>query len=271
VVDVALVALCLNLIPPSAANVPESPESDSEAAQEHPVPLTPSREPDARGLQLSLLVGIDILAWTGYSYDTRVSLQGAPSFQYRGTAGAPGVMLSFGAAVRLPGAMRRITIGASTTGGGLKSNSHPVIPAGVSTPFSQTNLQNQIRYRYSYAPGWSPALFLSVEHDVGFFHDGRIRAGYQYRRQTGLYTGAFEPFLGNHAWADYNVRLESRSHLIRVSVNDYISFQDPDIDPGKSHRPRRRAGLIRQWGISVGTNRTAILFAAIGPIWDITH
>jgi len=84
-------------------------------------------------------------------------------------------MLSFGGAVTLRGALRRITLGAGITGGGLHSSTRPVIPAGVSTPFSQTNLQNQIRYKYSYAPGWSAARSLYIEHDVGFFHDGSLQ------------------------------------------------------------------------------------------------
>ncbi|MDQ1469749.1 MAG: hypothetical protein QOJ99_1229 [Bryobacterales bacterium] len=274
-------ALCLNLGPASAANLPEGPESEVEADaldqprpatdQKSPVPVKPSKEPSARGLQLAVLVGIDVLGWAGYSYDTRVSLPDGQQLRYRGTAGAPGVMLSFGGAVTLPGALRRITLGASLTGGGLNSRKRPVIPAGVVTPFSQVNLQNQILNKYLYSPGWGPALSLYVDHDLGFLHESRVRAGYQFWRQTGSYTGAFEASGRSHALAGYDVRLESRSHLIRVSVNDYGSFQDPDSNTTTSHRSGRRVGIVRQWGVSIGTHRTIVIFAGIGPFWEIAR
>jgi hypothetical protein len=303
--------LCLNLGTALAANVLESPESKVEAdtldqpgpasdqsatdhsasdhsasdhaASDHaasdrsgsdqkdPAPVKPSKEPKTRGLQLALLLGIDVVAWTGYSYDTRVSLQDGRRFQYLGKAGAPGVMFSFGGAVTLPGALRRITLGASINGGGLNSSRRPVIPAGVSTPFSQVNLQNRIFNKYLYSPGWSPALSFYVDHDLGFLHESRIRAGYQYWRQTGTYTGAFETSDKDRSLAGYDVRLETRSHLIRISVNDLGAFQDPDSNTSTSHRSRRKTGMIRQWGVAIGTHRTVVIFAGIGPFWEFAR
>ena len=273
--------LCLSFGAASGASLSQSPESETETTleqpdppsdQKHPVPAKPSKEPSARRLQLALLVGINVRGWAGYSYDTRVSLPDSQQLRYRGTAGAPGVTVSGGGAVTLPGAFRRITVGVNINAGGLNSSKRPVIPAGVSTPFSQINLQNQIRMKYSYAPpGWNSALSLYIEHDLGFLHERRVRAGYQYWRQMGSYTGTFEPTDRSRALADYGVRLESRSHLIRVSVNDYISFQDPDDNTGTPHRSRRKAGMIQQWGVSIGTHRTIMVFAGIGPFWDITR
>jgi hypothetical protein len=271
--------LCLSLGAASAASLSESPESETEEAtldqpgpasdQKHPVPVKPPRKPSARGLQVALLVGIDVRGWAGYSYDTRVSLPDGQQLRYRGTAGAPGVTLSGGGAVTLPGALRRITVGVNIGAGGLNSSTRPVIPAGVSTPFSQVNLQNQIRNKYSYAPGWTSGFSLYIDHDLGFLHESKVRAGYQYWRQMGSYKGTFEPTDRSRAPADYDVRLESRSHLIRISVNDYVSLEDPDGNTSTPHRSRRKAGMIRQWGVSIGTHRTIVVFAGIGPFWEI--
>jgi hypothetical protein len=216
-------------------------------------------------------VGIDILGWAGYSYDTRVSLAGGQQLRYRGRAGAPGVTVSGGGAVTLPGALRRITVGVNINAGGLGSRKRPVIPAGVSTPFSQVNLRNQIRNRYLYTPGWNSALSLYIEHDLGFLHESRVRAGYQYWRQTGSYTGTFDPADRSRSLADYDVRLESRSHLIRVSVNDFVSLEDPDSNTSTPHRSRRKSGMIRQLGVSIGTHRTIVVFAGIGLFWEIAR
>jgi hypothetical protein len=216
-------------------------------------------------------VGIDIFGWGGYSYDTCVSLPDSRQLQYRGTAGAPGLAFSGGGAVTLPGAWRRVTVGASLNAGGLQSSTRPVIPVGVSTPFSQTNLQNQIRERYSLSPGWTSGLSLYVDHDLAFLGQSRVRAGYQYRRQTGSYKGTFEPTGSSLTLAEYDVRLESRSHLIRVSVNDYNSLEVPDSDTSTPHRHRRRAGLIRQWGLMIGTHRSIVVFAGIGPFWEMAR
>jgi hypothetical protein len=270
-VDLLLVGLCMSLGAAPAAGLPETPETEAEQGtasdQKSPVPVRPPNEPVARGYQVALLVGIDIFGWGGYSYDTRVNLPDG-QLRYRGADGAPGLAFSGGGAVTLPGAWRRLTVGASFSAGGLHSSTRPVIPAGVSTPFSQTNLQNNIRYKYSLAPGWTSGLSLYIEHELGFLHESRVRAGYQYRRQTGLYKGTFEPTGSSRALAEYDVRLESRSHLIRISVNDYNSLLVPDSNSTTPRRHRRRAGLIRQWGVMIGTHRTIIVFAGMGPFWE---
>ncbi|MCU1261506.1 MAG: hypothetical protein JWO80_4391 [Bryobacterales bacterium] len=220
---------------------------------------------------MALLVGIDVLAWAGYSYDTHVSLPDGQQLQYRGTAGAPGVALSGGGAVTLPGAWRRITVGVSINAGGLNSSKRSVIPAGVATPFSKVNLQNQIRSKYSYAPGWTSALSLYVDHDLAFLRENRVRVGYQYWRQTGSYTGTFEPTDKSRALAGYDVRLASQSHLLRVSMNNYASLDDSDINTTTPNRPRRKTGMIWQFGVAAGTHRTIVIFAAIGPCWEIAR
>ena len=271
--------LCLSLGASSAATLPESHEPEAGAAldqhgasdQKPPAPVKPEAEPRAQGIRLALLVGVDVLAWAGYSYDTRVSLPDGQQLRYGGKAGAPGVALSGGGAVTLPGAFRRITAGVHISAGGLNSSKRPVIPAGVSTPFSQINLQNQIRSKYSYAPGWTSALSLYIDHDLAFLHENRVRAGYQYWRQTGSYTGTFEPTDKSHALAGYDVRLATRSHLLRVSVNNYASLDDSDNGTTAPNRPRRKTGMIWQWGVAVGTNRTILIFAAIGPCWELAR
>jgi hypothetical protein len=271
-----LVALSLRLVAAPAVNSPVEPEAeakpptsvseDSAAANpKNPPPVKPSREARSRGFELALLVGLDVLVSASYSYDTRVSLPGVDQLRYGGSQRSPGVALFAGGALTLPGPLRRITVGGGINAGGPDSKDRSVIPAGVPTPFSKQNLYSDIQARYSNRLGWNAALSPFIEHDVGFFHGTRVRAGYQHWAQLGSHTGSFAPTDGSAA-ANYNVRLNLRSHLVRVSMNDYVALED---DTETSQRSKRRSGMIQQWGVLIGTHQTIMVFAAIGPYWQI--
>jgi len=271
-----LVALSVHLVASPAVNSPEEPEAEAKAPTsvsedsaasdpKNPPPVKPSREARSRGFELSLLVGLDVLASASYAYDTRVSLPCVDQLRYSGRQRSPGLALFAGGALTLPGPLRRITVGASINAGGPDSKDRPVIPAGVPTPFSKQNLYSDIQARYANRLGWKAALSPFIEHDVGFFRGTRVRAGYQHWAQFGSHTGSFAPADGS-AVANYNVRLNLRSHLVRVSVNDYVALDD---DTETSHRSKRRSGMIQQWGVMIGTHQTIMVFVGIGPFWQI--
>jgi hypothetical protein len=273
-----LVALCARLVAAPAVNSPVEPEAEARlptsvsegsapSDPKNPPPVKPSREARARGFELALVVGLDVLVSASYAYDTRVSLPGVDQLRYSGTQRSPGVALSAGGALMLPGPLRRITVGGGINLGGPDSKNRPVIPAGVPTPFSKQNLYSDIQAKYANRLGWKAALSPFIEHDVGLFHGARVRAGYQHWAQLGSHTGSFAPSDGS-ALAGYNVRLSLRSHLVRVSVNDYIDLED---DTETSHRSKRRSGIIQQWGVLIGTHQTIMVFAAIGPFWQIAR
>ena len=254
----------INLEPEDQAPASSS-ENSTTPEPKNTRPVKPAREPRSRGSELSFVVGIGVLASSIYRYDTRVSLSGADPLQYIGRQRSPGLAVFGGGALVLPGPLRRITIGGTINAGGPDSRGHPVIPAGISTPFSQQGLTTDIQARYSRRLGWGAAFAPFIEHNVGFFHGGRVRAGYQYWTQLGSHTGSFASADGS-SLTSYNVQLSLRSHLLRVSVNEYIALQD---DADRSHRSKRRAGMIQQWGIMVGTHQTLMIFAAIGPFWQV--
>ena len=244
---------------------PASVSDDSEVGREKPRPVKPPREPRSHELELSFLVGLGVVPMAKYAYDTRVALQGAEELRYTGSQRAPGVAIFVGSAVTLPGRLRRITVGATINAGGFDSANRPVIPSGVSSPFLKDRLAADIRDRYSRRLAWRAAFSPFVEHNIGFFQENRVRVGYQYWNQLGSYTGSFAA-TGTGYPAEYNVRLNLRSHLVRVSVNDYIDLQDED-EP--SRRARRRSGIIQQWGFMVGSHQTIMLFGSMGPFWQL--
>ena len=296
-VGLLIVGLSLNLGASSAMNLQEEPKAETKATTSVPEqseravlnrgwdkedqsgtasdpkdspPVKPPREARARGFRIALLVGIDVSALARYAYDTRVSLHGGDQLQYRGWQRSPGVALFAGGAATLPGALRRITLGAGINAGGLDSKDRSVIPAGVSTPFSKKSLQADIQRRYVNRLGWHSAFSPYIEHDLGFFLGGRVRAGYQHWEQIGSHIGSFAPIDGSRESADYNIRLNFRSHLVRVSVNEYFAL-DLDDDTNTSHRSKRKSGMIQQWGVLIGTHQTIMVFAAIGPFWEIAR
>ena len=254
--------------PEKEAEGPASVSEESDASDpKKPRPVKPPREPRSRGSEVSFQVGIGLLANASYAYNTRVSQPGAYDLQYAGSQRAPGLALFAGGAFTLPGRFRRITVGGAINAGGPDSKDRPVIPSGASPPFSTQNLYSDIQARYSRRLGWGVAFAPFIEHEIGFFHERRVRAGYQLWSQAGSHTGSFAPNNGAPA-ANYDVRLNLQAHLIRVSFNEYVAFQE-ERDP--SRRPRRRSGIIEQWGFMVGTHQTVMIFAAIGPFWQVAH
>jgi len=233
--------------------------------QKNQRPVKPSREARTRGSELSLLIGLSVLPLASYAYDTRVSLPGMEQLRYSGRQRSPGLALFAGGALTLRGPLRRLTVGASINAGGPDSKDRAVIPGGFSTPFSKRSLYSDIQARYSLRPGWGAAFSPFIEHDVGFFHGSRVRAGYQYWDQLGAHTGSFASTDGSST-TNYNVQLNLRSHLFRISMNEFVALQD---DTATSQRSKRRSGMIQQWGITIGTHQTIVVFAAIGPFWQI--
>jgi hypothetical protein len=269
------VVVSIRLIAAARTDVGEWPQVDgqepvsvsdkSEVDQQKARPLNPPREPRSQGSELSLVVGLGVLPTARYVYDTRVTPAGAHELRYSGSQRVPGVAVFVGSAFTLPGRLRRITVGGAINGGGLDSTGRPVIPSGATPPFSKEALSSAIEDRYSGRLAWRAAFSSFVEHEIGFFKENRVRAGYQYWSQFGSYAGSFAAS-GSGDRADYNVHLNMRSHLLRISVNEYLDLQE-ESEP--SHRARRRGGIIRQWGFMVGTHQTIMVFAAMGPFWQI--
>lgn len=226
--------------------------------------VKPPRTPSNQGFRVAIMAGINILAWSDYRYSTSVNLSQAEQFNYLGGRGAPGVTVFGGAAVSLPGALRRLTVGAHFDAGGLYSLSRSVIPDGAATPFSAQNLQSAIQLQHTFGQGWNPGFAAYVEHDIGTLFDSRLRAGYQYWRQSGSYTGTFPPNFNSFP-AGYNVELNDSSQMIRVSLNNDLFAKDIYGNPQR--RARRKTGLVRQAGIAVGTHKTIMVFFGIGPVW----
>ena len=268
-----LVALSMRLLAAPAMNSPQRSEAEAQQSAsvsegsavpepKNPRPVKPSREARTRGSELSLLIGLSVMPTAGYAYDTRVSLPGVTPLRYSGRQRSLGLGLFAGGAFTLPGSLRRITLGASVNPGGPVLR-YRVIPDGVSTPFSKQSLYSDIQARYTFRPGWRAAFSPFVEHDVGFFHGSRVKAGYQYWDQVGAYTGSFVSTDGKST-INYNVRLNLRSHFFCISMNDYVVSQD---DTGPPQRSKRQSGMIQQWGITIGTRQTIVVFAALGCFW----
>jgi hypothetical protein len=133
------------------------------------------------------------------------------------------------------------------------------VPSGITVPFSAQNLQEAIRLQHPVEEGWHISFSPHIEHDIASFGDNKLRLGYQYESQSGSYNGSF--FQGNFAaTGTYNVDMKYQSHLIRFSWSNYAYF---DSSAG------RKIGLLRQMGFCAGTNRTIIIFFAIGPAWSL--
>jgi hypothetical protein len=260
----------LALMPPEEPDADRAPAAvavDSAVSDpKDPSSAKPSREALARGLELSMLLGVEATASASYGYNTSVSLPGVDQLRYNGRQRLVGFALFGGGELTLPRSLRRITIGGGINAGGLGTKDRAVIPAGISTPSPKSSLYSHIQTRYSYRPSWQSAFSFFIEHDIGFVHGNRVRGGYQRWDQVGSQTGSF-PLTGGSALANYDVRLNLRSHLVRVSMNSYLSSED---DTENSHRSKRRSGLIQQWGGMIGTHRTIVIFAAICPFWQIS-
>jgi hypothetical protein len=168
-------------------------------------------------------------------------------------------------ALTLPGALRRITVGASMSSGGVNWRGRSVIPAGLMPPFSRQNLRDQ---QTRASGGWQSVISPYIEHDVGFIRGTKLKAGYQYWKQMGSAAGFFRP-CDDCEEAGYDVRLKFSSHLARISVNQGLYPEDSDTGPNKPRRPIRKSGLIRQFGVMMGTNRTIIIFVGVGPFLEI--
>jgi hypothetical protein len=250
-----------------AADGAEDSAFDGQKRPPRPVePVEPPHKPAQQGTRLAVIVGINFFTYGRYAYKTAITMPDGSMLNYSGNQSALGGTLLFGAAVTPPAVLRRLTLGITVNGGGLDAWSHPVIPNGVETPFSQGNLNAQIRRNAALSYGWHPAISPYIEHELGFLLASRVRAGYQYWRQSGAYQGSFPIDQTRSVWADYNIRLLHSAHLIRLSINNHTSLED-DTDTNPSAK-KRGPGFLRQAGLLVGTNRTVMVFVGFGPSWN---
>ncbi len=246
---------------------PSEPQSSPGPDQGQPREVKPPRKPSEQGFRLALLLGISILPWADYSYQTTVILPNGQQLQYAGGQGSPGITVFAGPAVTLPGALRRLTVGVNLGAGGFDSVNRSVVPGDIPTPFLKQNLQDALKDQHSLGQGWHPYFSPYVEHTVRSFSGNRLSVGYQYARQTGSYSGTFFPSSVSPITASYEIQLRYTSHLFRFSFNNYLYIDDSDRNNNASQRSSRKTGLIRQMGLLAGTNKTIVVFFGIGPIW----
>jgi hypothetical protein len=187
------------------------------------------------------------------------------ALSYSGRQGSSGGTVLLGTSVTPRGALRRMTFGVTWNTGGLESWSHSVIPSGTATPFSQSNLNAQIRRNAAGRSPWQSSISPYVEHELGFLLESKLRIGYQYWRQTGHYRGAFPvDELARSRIGGYDVRFSNSAHMLRLSINSYTSLDDPDANPNS----KRRAGFVREAGLQIGTHNSVTVFVAVGPSWS---
>lgn len=242
------------------------------AGQNAPVPdrppkqVNPPRQPSDTHPRLAIALGVTVLPWTHYNYQTTITLSSGRPLQYSGTGSAPGITVFASPALTLPGPLRRISLGTNLAAGGLYSLSDAVIPPGASAPFSIENLQQTIKAQHSFGQGWHAFVSPYIEHDIVSIRDNKLRLGYQFLTQSGEYSGSFPPNPVGLATASYDVQLRYRVHLIRFSWSNHL-YAD---DYGRGGQPaEHRTGLLRQMGVCAGTHGTVQIFFAIGPIWDL--
>ena len=246
------------------ASAPVSSESD--VPSDRPRPVEPPHKPIQRGTRLTLLVGLNLLTYGQYGYNTAVTLPDSRTLQYTGKQSSSGGTVFVGTAITPPAAFRRFTIGLTVEVGGLESWTHSVIPNGVTTPFSEDNLNRQIQRSAINGYPWRLSISPYVEHELGFLLASRVRAGYQYWRQSGSIAGVFPVDSTNSAIANYNVHFLHNSHLVRLSINNHTSLDEGTETSQASQK--RGTGFVRQAGLLVGTNRTVMLFVGFGPAWS---
>ena len=264
---VVVLAICAPLLVSGILQA-AGPPSDAQAyppdeKSRSPRPIEPPHKPVQAGTRLAVVFGLNLFSYGQYGYNTAVTMPDGSVLNYAGKQSASGGSFLTGAAVTPPGAFRRLTMGATLNLGGLSSWTRSPIPNGVTTPFSQSNLNLQIQRNAIFGYGWRPAISPYIEHELGFLLESRVRAGYQYWHQRGSYSGSFPVSQPGSASADYNVRVLHSSHLIRLSINNHTSLDD-DTSPAYK---KRNPGFLRQGGLLIGTNHTVMVFIALGPDW----
>jgi hypothetical protein len=247
---------------------PATVQPTAAADHKHPQRVRPPRNPRDHGLRLVLTAAMNGLVAGGYNYTTRIVMPDGQQLHYTGTQTAPGGSMSAGIEITPPGALRRFTGGLNVNSGGLESWARPVTPSNAPTPFSLLNLQLAIQSTIFTGSGWRADFSPYVEHELGNVLGNRMRLGYQYWAQTGGYKGSFVPIPGSRILAEYDVRLNYSSHLVRLTFNNFTNLDDSDVNFPGSHRSKRRYGLLQQIGILGGTHRSFMIFFAVGPFWS---
>ena len=248
-----------------AGSLPAAAADPATKDSREPKPVKPPHEAVDQAFRMSFIVGISgQVVPARYSYSTRIDLPGGQQLNYAATQTAPGGFALAGLQLTPPRALRRFTAGISFGAGGLASWLRVPIPSGASTPFSQGNLLFAIQRQYIFRTGWNPSISPFIEHELGNFLGNRCRIGYQYWTQSGEYQGVFIPNEGSRALAAYDIHLRHSAHLVRFSINSSTELDDTPLNG----RSRQRYGLIQQFGLLVGTNRTVAIFWGVGPFWD---
>jgi hypothetical protein len=243
-------------------------QSNAASDQDHPPPVKPPRTPQDQGFRIAITAGINGFLTASYGYETRITMPDGRQLLYQGTQTAPGGTMSGGVEITPPGAFRRFTIGVNLNGGGLQSWARPVTPSDAATPFSLQNLQLAILSTSLNATGWGLGFSPYLEHELGHLLGNRLRLGYQYWNQSGSYKGSFFPTPGSRILAGYDVQLNYSSHLVRLTMHNFTSLDDSDINLPGSHRSRRRYGVVQEIGMLGGTHGTFMIFVAVGPFWS---
>ena len=247
-----------------AASASEVPTPAGQSSS--PRPVEPPHKPVQPGTRFALLFGLNLFTYGQYGYNTAITMPDGSTLHYAGQQNASGGTFLVGAAITPPAALRRLTVGFTLNFGGLQSWTHPVIPSGVATPFSQSNLSSQLQRNEVLGSAWRPTVSPYIEHELGFLLKSRIRAGYQYWRQVGSSQGLFPIDQSRSARADYNVQFLHSSHLMRLSLNNYTSLED-DTDTSSASQ-KRNPSFVRQAGLLIGTNNTVMVFISLGPAWS---
>lgn len=264
--DFIFCGICATFVLVGTLRGAAAPASTPDVPNDRPRPIEPPHKSAQGGTRLTLLLGLNILTYGQYGYNTAVTLPDGRTLNYAGKQSSSGGTVLIGASITPPAAFRRLTAGLTFEVGGLESWTHSVIPSGVTPPFSEYNLNRQIQRNSINGYPWRLSISPYVEHELGFLLASRLRAGYQYWHQSGSNSGVFLADSTNSATARYNVRFLHNSHLIRLSINNHTSLNEgPDTNTSSK---TRTPGFVRQAGLLVGTNRTVMLFISFGPAWN---
>ncbi|MBV8706468.1 MAG: hypothetical protein JO182_31080 [Acidobacteriaceae bacterium] len=258
--------ICAIFIVVGALRGATAPVSTPDVPSDRPRPIEPPHKSAQAGTRLTLLLGLNILTYGQYGYNTAVTLPDGRTLNYTGKQSSSGGTVLIGTSITPPAAFRRLTVGLTFEVGGLESWTHSVIPSGATPPFSEDNLNRQIQRNSINGYPWRLSISPYVEHELGFLLASKVRAGYQYWHQSGSNSGVFPVDSTNSAVARYNVRFLHNSHLIRLSINNHTSLSE-GTDTNSSPK-KRNSGFVRQAGLLVGTNQTVMLFVSFGPAWS---
>ena len=216
------------------------------------------RRPVDQRLRLTGLMGFST-SYARYDYSTSVTMADGQVVKYAGWRRASGVSTAATMELRLPQALRRITIGSEIGVGCLSVfDKRSAVPDGVSPPFSRVNLDQAIAASMQSDSGVKPAanLLLSpyIEHDLGVLDKdlSRLRVGYEYRTQLpSNVKGTFDSGVGG-SLATYAVTYKQAMHMVRVVADILHGDKDTGV------------GTTIQVGVRLGQDGSFTAFVNMG-------